>query len=98
MKLIKSSFYIQNIPAAPLQFVEQNGYIMGLVGFHKDGSRWIATDIPSGMRICKKLTRKECVEFCERYKGKIAAAKGSAQYHRALRNMVEFKEKLKMGL
>lgn len=93
MKLKKSSFYIQNIPAAPLQFEKRNGYISecGRYGFHKDGSKWIASDIASGMRIYTAHTRKACAEFCETYKGKIVAAKGSAQYHEALRNMERFK-------
>lgn len=93
MKLTKGTIILQMISQAPQQFVERTGYISecGRYGFHKDGARWIATDISSGMRICKKLTRKACAEFCETYKGKIVAAKGSAQYHEAVRNMVNYK-------
>ena len=51
-------------------------------GFHKasNGKTWIATDLNSGLRITKKLTRKECAEWITENMDKITAAKQGEQY------------------
>lgn len=85
MKFKKGSFTIQFIDAAPHKFEKRYGWISqcGRYGFHKDGSFWIVSDIWSGMRIHKAKTRAACAGFCENFKGRIAAAKGSEKYRKA---------------
>lgn len=96
MKFIKGSFTIQFIDEAPHKFEERNGWISqcGRYGFHKDGAYWIVSDIGTGMRIHKAKTRSACAEYCETFKGHIAAAKNGEKYSLARKAMWKYlKEK-----
>lgn len=96
MKFKKGTFIIQMIEAADNQFEEREGWTSscGRYGFHKssDKKRWIATELASGMMICRFKTRSECAEFIEKFPKKIVAAKGSDKYHNALAAMCRYKK------
>ena len=98
MKLKKATFTIQLIDGAPQKFLEVEGYIdeTNRFGFHHTETKkwWVATDLASGMLITRAKTRKECVDFVENHLGKIVAAKGSEEFHTALRNMTAYKKAL----
>lgn len=94
MKFKRGKFLIQFIPEAANQFEWREGWISscGRYGFHKDRNKWIVSDLASGMRIYKAPTRVACAEYCETFKGHIAAAKGSEKYHNAVKALYQYKK------
>lgn len=57
------------------------------IGFHKimNGKAWAATDIFSGLRICKGKTRKECVEWVLNNKNRIEERMKEEEYQERVR-------------
>lgn len=86
MKFHKGKFYLSIFPFKSegrfqidkIVFELVEGWVdeTNTIGFHKTiKGKWVATDIPSGIRITTGKTRKECAEFIETNQDKLIGAR-----------------------
>lgn len=64
MPFHKHTFPIRTInPDAPIEIKRGWRLDNSEYGFHNMGKFWVATELYSGLRICKQETRKACLEW-----------------------------------
>jgi len=92
MSFHKHIFPIRTILEDPIKIVK--GWRMDgtEIGFHKDGRYWVATDLYSGLRICKAETRRACVEWIENHRWEISDKMQEPWY---AQKVCEFRDLLK---
>ena len=68
------------------------------IGFHKYDTFWVATDLYSGLRICKGETRKACVKWIEEHRKEIEDKMAEPLYAQRVREFREILRKEKERL
>lgn len=89
-----SKYYISRRKDGKLVFEEREGKIINGVGYCRAGSMWTATDIDTGMWICKERGLDNCIwkvgtlqrliDTAKRTENNLAIARALAEYKRDL--------------